>query len=184
MTDTGWTWAEPIDEVFARLSSSVDGLSGDEAAKRATNTGFHNPAPMSWWRLAVRQLDSPIVLLLLGATVLSILLGDLIDGAIILAITAASATLGFVQERGAVRVVEDLLDGVRVHADARRDGVDVQVPLDAVVPGDVLILRTGDVIAGDARIIDAQSMLLDESALTGESFPSRSSRVRSRRRAR
>ncbi len=122
-------------------------------------------------RLALRQLDSPIVLLLLGATALSMALGDVIDGSIILMITATSATLGFVQERGAVRAVEDLMAGVRVHADVRRDGVEIEVALDDVVPGDVLVLRAGDVIAGDARVVDTDSLLVDESALTGESFP-------------
>lgn len=165
-------WAEPVSEVFARLSSRMEGLSASEAASRhAGGAGFHSPASMPGWRLALRQLDSPIVLLLLGATVLSMALGDVIDGSIILVITMASASLGFVQERGAVRAVEDLLVGVRVHADVRRDGVEVDVALDEVVMGDLLVLRAGDVIAGDARVVVTDSLLLDESALTGESFP-------------
>ncbi len=165
-------WTAPEASLFDRVTSGPDGLDRDEAARRsAANSSFHAPTRMPGWRLMLRQLDSPIVLLLLAATALSMGLGDLIDGGIILAITAASASLGFVQERGAVRAVEELLASVRVHADVRRSGAEVEVTLDDVVVGDLLILRAGDVIAGDARVLDADSLLVDESALTGESFP-------------
>ena len=110
-------------------------------------------------------------MLLIGATIVSILLGETTDGAIILLITVGSAALGYVQERGAVRAIAELLESVRVNAEVLRDGRECAVALDEVVPGDVLVLRAGGVIAGDARLLTSNSLLIDESALTGESFP-------------
>jgi P-type Mg2+ transporter len=165
-------WSIPEDDVLVSVRSSRVGLTTGDVGSRPTGTRLHSaPARMAAWRLLLRQLESPIVLLLIAATVLSMLLGDVIDGAIILAITGASAGLGYVQERGAVRAVEALLATVRVHTDVRRDGQEVEVALDDVVVGDVLVLRAGDVIAGDARVLTSDALLLDESSLTGESLP-------------
>jgi Mg2+-importing ATPase len=165
-------WAADEAAVFAQCDSRPTGITSREAdARRSTDDQVHTPRRMSERRLILRQLENPIVLLLLGATALSIALGDSTDGAIILLITVASGTLGYFQERGAVRVVEELMSAVRVHSDVLRDGVEVEVPVDDVVVGDVLVLRAGDVIAGDARVLRSDSLLLDESALTGESFP-------------
>ncbi len=164
-------WSDDENTLLARLSSTRDGLSGAEVAVRSAGSHLHAPPRMAGWKLAVRQIENPIVLLLIGAAVLSIALGDAIDSIIILVITVASAALGYVQERGAVRAVEDLMAAVRAHATVRRDGVETNVALDDVVPGDLVVLRAGDVIAADARVLDSASLLLDESALTGESFP-------------
>ena len=165
-------WAADEATVFAQAGSRPEGLTSAEAAgRRDPGDQVHTPRRMSERRLILRQLENPIVLLLLGATALSMALGDSTDGAIILLITAASGTLGYFQERGAVRVVEELMSAVEVHSDVLRDGAEVEVAADDVVVGDVLVLRAGDVIAGDARVVRSDSLLLDESALTGESFP-------------
>ena len=122
-------------------------------------------------RLFALQFTSPITLILIGATFLSMALGDVIDGLIILAIVLASGVLGFVQEHRADRAVDALLARVRIHADVIRDGVECEVALDDVVVGDVVVLRAGDVIPADAQVIEARHLLVDESMLTGESFP-------------
>ena len=169
-TEPMWSLADEV--VFERLATTAKGLTTAEAATRNTSeVAVHSPRRMTEWRLLLRQVENPIVLLLLGATGLAMALGDRTDGLIILVITAASGTLGFLQERGAVRTVEELMAVVRVHSDVLRDGTEVEVPVDDVVLGDVLILRAGDVIAGDARVLASDSLLLDESPLTGESFP-------------
>ncbi len=169
------SWSIPEAELIGLLETSSVGLSSTAAALRRTkrkSTSVHGAPPrMSDWRLFVRQVESPIVLLLIGATMLSMALGEVLDGVIILIITATSAALGFVQERGAMRAVEDLLARVRVHADVLRDGVSTEVALDDVVVGDVMVLRAGDVIAADSRVLSSDSLLLDESSLTGESLP-------------
>lgn len=122
-------------------------------------------------RLFALQFTSPITLILIGATVLSMALGDVIDGLIILAIVLASGVLGFVQEHRADRAVDALLARVRIHADVIRNGVECEVALEDVVVGDVVVLRAGDVIPADAQVIEARDLLVDESMLTGESFP-------------
>jgi Mg2+-importing ATPase len=164
-------WAMEDEPLAASLAAHSDGLSSSEAAARMTNARGVHSHHLDEWRLVVRQVENPIVLLLIGAAFLSMLLGDTVDSVIILAITMASALLGYVQERGAVRAVEALMATVGAQAAVRRDGQTVQVLLDDVVVGDLLLLRAGDVVAADARVLDAAGLLLDESALTGESFP-------------
>ncbi|MCE9621469.1 MAG: magnesium-translocating P-type ATPase [Actinomycetia bacterium] len=124
-------------------------------------------------KLLVRQFANPIVLLLVAASVLSLFLGDTIDAGIILAIIVASAALGFTQERGAVHAIRALLASVQIHADVIRDGVETEVPIEGVVIGDIVVLRAGDVVPADAQLLTADDLHVDESALTGESYPAR-----------
>jgi P-type Mg2+ transporter len=166
-------WSGPEHDLFAALETTVSGLTDTEAdRRRAQRTGGGiEPARLSDWRLAFRQIENPIVLLLLGATLVSMALGEVVDGLIIVVITGASVGLGFMQERGAVRVVDDLLAAVRVAADVLRGGTPRSVRLGDVVVGDVVVLRAGSVIPGDGRVLSSDALLLDESALTGESYP-------------
>ncbi|MFF0862019.1 magnesium-translocating P-type ATPase [Nonomuraea sp. NPDC003560] len=122
-------------------------------------------------RLLLAQFTSPIVLILIAATILSMVLGDLTDGFIILVIIVASGALGFWQEHSAGSAVDALLARVRVETEVIRDGREVSVPAEDVVLGDVLVLRAGDIVPADCAVERAQSLLVDESALTGESFP-------------
>jgi Mg2+-importing ATPase len=169
-----WAASEPA--VLERLDATPAGLTSDEAARRLTSVGPNRVGAERHagdWALLFRQFSSPIVLLLIGATVLSVFLGDEIDATIILLIVLASAGLGFVQERGAVHAVRKLLGAVQVHSEVMRDGQESDVALEQIVPGDIVILRAGDVIPGDGRVLQAQALLVDESALTGESYPRR-----------
>ncbi len=164
-------WSVPERDLLDALGTGRDGLSSTAVAGRAAGAGLHHPRRVSWPSLVLRQVENPIVVLLLVATTLAMALGDRIDGAVILTITALSATLGYVQERGAVRVVEELLESVRTNATVRRDGQELTVPIDDVVLGDVQVLRAGDVVAGDGRVLASEALLVDEAVLTGESFP-------------
>ena len=98
-------------------------------------------------------------------------LGEVLDGVIILAIVAASAVLGFARERSAGKAVQELAAQVRVEVEVVRDGAVRSIPTEEVVVGDVLALRAGDVIAADARVMSSRDLLVDEAALTGESYP-------------
>lgn len=122
-------------------------------------------------RLLLAQFTSPIVLILIAATILSMALGDLTDGFIILVIIVLSGALGFWQEHSAGSAVDALLARVRVETEVIRDGREVSVPAEEVVPGDVLVLRAGDIVPADCAVERSQSLLADESALTGEAFP-------------
>ncbi|MFM7719112.1 MAG: magnesium-translocating P-type ATPase [Actinomycetota bacterium] len=167
-------WAEDVPATLARVRSTDAGLGADEAAARFAADGPNaTPPPPAHLglRLFLRQFESPILLVLVGATALSMALGEIVDGAIILAIIAASAVLGFLQERTAGRAVEALVARVRVEVEVVRDGAELSAPIEDVVAGDVLALRAGDVIAADARVLEGHELLVDESALTGESYP-------------
>jgi len=121
-------------------------------------------------RLLVRQFTDPIVLILFAATIVSMFAGDVTDGLIILAIIVPSGLLSFWQEHRAGETMKALLARVQVHVEVMRGGVEVTVPLEQIIVGDVVILRVGDVVPGDMRLTQVAGLQLDESALTGESF--------------
>ncbi|WP_406073508.1 magnesium-translocating P-type ATPase [Micromonospora sp. NBC_01638] len=166
-------WAGPLPDALAAAGAPAAGLSGQRAADLLREHG-PNRVEVSGkrgWRLLLSQFTSPIILILIAATVLSMAVGDLIDGAIILAIVAASGGLGFGQEHAAGRAVDALQARVRVDADVVRDGHEVSVPVDEIVVGDLVVLRAGDVVPADCRIVDAHQLQVDQAVLTGEPFP-------------
>jgi Mg2+-importing ATPase len=156
------------------VGTTKEGLSGSEAAERLRSEGPNRvevARRRRGLRLLVAQFANPIILILVLATVLAMLLGDLTDGTIILVIIAASGGLGFWQERRAGQVVDDLMARVRVDTEVVRDGRQRPVPVDEVVRGDVVALRAGHIVPADCRLLRSRSLLVDEAALTGESFP-------------
>jgi Mg2+-importing ATPase len=158
--------------------ADAGGLSGPEAARRLARDGFNRievARAHRGVRLLLAQFTSPIILILIVATVLAMILGDLTDGLIILVIIAASGALGFWQEHTAGRAVDALLARVRVEVEAVRDGQEVSIAADEVVVGDVLVLRAGDLIPADCVVGQARTLQVDESMLTGESFPAEKS---------
>lgn len=131
--------------------------------------GAHHLRPA--WRLLLKQFTSPVMVILIVATLISLVVSDPIDSAIILVIIVASGLLSFAQERRAEVAMADLLGRVQVHADVLRDGREVEVALSDVVVGDTVILRAGDIVPADMRITQATGLLVDESAVTGEAEP-------------
>jgi Ca2+-transporting ATPase len=162
-------------EACARLR--VDprrGLSAAEAAARLEASGanrLEEARPEPAWRLFVAQLQDLMVLVLLGAAATAFLLGEVADALVVLVVVAVNATLGFVQERRAEAALRALRRLTAPTATVRRDGREVEVPAEAVVPGDVLVLHAGDRVAADARLVEAASLATEESAITGESHP-------------
>ena len=170
---TPW-WSLTSDELLDDIGSDVTGLTSAEAERRLADS----PRPVGRQlspdlELLLRQFRSPILLLLMAAAALSQVLGEQVDAVIIAVIVLASGVLGFVQERGAVRVVHSLMTSVQIHCRVTRDGVVVEIPVGSVVRGDVVEVRAGDMIPGDSRVIEANDLLVDESALTGEAYPRR-----------
>ncbi|MFI0793668.1 magnesium-translocating P-type ATPase [Micromonospora rubida] len=166
-------WAGPLPDALTVAGASPEGLSGQRAADLLREHG-PNRVEVSGkrgWRLLLSQFTSPIILILIAATVLSMAVGDLIDGAIILAIVAASGGLGFWQEHAAGRAVDALQARVRVDADVIRDGREVSISVDETVVGDLVVLRAGDVVPADCRVVEAHRLQVDQAVLTGESFP-------------
>jgi P-type Mg2+ transporter len=167
-------WAEDAAALLDRLGSAATGLSAAEAQARLGRYGYNRLSPRrtsGWLVVLARQFKDPIVLLLLGACLLSVVLGDLIDASIIFAIVLLSGGLGFWQEHRAEVEVQRLLGLVRVHADVIRDGAQIEVSLDEVVPGDILSLKAGDLVPCDCRVVSANALQVDQASLTGETFP-------------
>jgi len=175
-TDTrvGSFWALAVADAAGRVESGPNGLTGTEARARLARVGpneIGTSGRTSTLGLLIRQFQSPIVLILVFATVVSGVLGDVTDAVIILAIIALSGLLGFWQESGATRAVAALLAVVQIKVEVRRDGQVQEVPSTEIVPGDVVLLNAGDVIPGDGLIVESNQLLVDEAALTGETYP-------------
>ncbi|AWB91900.1 magnesium-translocating P-type ATPase [Aeromicrobium chenweiae] len=166
-------WHLSESEVLDALGTTPDGLTGEQAsaALDEQDAGSTAPDEPPAWRLLLRQFVSPIELILVAATVLSGILGDWTDALIILLILALSGVLGFVQERSAGQAMKALLEAVEVTAQVVRDGEPTDVPMDEVVPGDVALLTAGDLVPGDCLVLGSRELSVDESALTGETFP-------------
>ncbi|HXH12986.1 MAG TPA: cation-translocating P-type ATPase [Alphaproteobacteria bacterium] len=150
------------------------GLSRDEAQARLDE---HGPNVLeveegpSAWKILLSQFTDVLIIILLIATILSALVGELFDAGLILSIVIFSAGLGFVQEYRAERAVEALREMLSPTATVVRGGEELEVSAREVVPGDVLLLEAGDRVAGDARVLDSHDLKVDEAALTGESVP-------------
>jgi len=162
-----------LEEALRRVGSTPEGLPAIEAANRraAAGPGIRDRWEGGTWSLFLGQFRSPLVLLLLVAMLLSLFLGDRVDAAIVLSVVLMSATVGFLQEYRAANAVAALLAVIQVKATVLRDGRKTDVPVDEVVPGDVVLLDAGDTIPGDGLLLESTDLFVDESALTGESYP-------------
>src|SRR4026207_1458095 len=167
-------WSRKGEDLLVGLGSSLAGLTTSEAAARLRRQGpnvLGRVASQGALALLLRQFRSPISLLLLVTAILSGSLGEPTDAAIILAILAGSGLLGFWQERHASLAIEELLALIRIRACVRRDGQESEIPIEEVVPGDLVVLNAGDLVPADGRVVEATALALDEGALTGESLP-------------
>ena len=156
------------------LESVKEGLTGSEAQKRLDLYGANllkPPKRTDVFTLLISQFKSPIILILLFATVLSFFLHDAVDAIIILSIVLISGLLGFWQERGASNAIAKLLSIVQIKAAVLRDGKSIEIPVEQIVPGDIVILNAGDIIPGDGLVQDSKDLFVDEAMLTGETFP-------------
>jgi P-type Mg2+ transporter len=156
------------------VNSSSNGLTAEEARQRLLKYGPNHLKPKqrsNIYLLFLRQFISPLVLVLIAAAILSFFLGDQTNSLIILAIVVVSGLLGFWQEKGAADAVDKLLAIVRIKAMVRRDNQEFEVPLEEIVPGDIVILNAGDMIPGDCSILESKDLYINEAPLTGETFP-------------
>jgi Mg2+-importing ATPase len=167
-------WSISAAEMLKSLESAQQGLTQDEAKNRLALYGANRLKPQKrsdTLTLLVSQFKSPIILILFCAIGLSFFLHDPVDAFIILAIVLISGLLGFWQEHGAANAVEKLLSIVRIKATVRRDGSAVEIPVEEIVPGDIVILNAGDIVPGDGLIQESNDLFIDEAMLTGETFP-------------
>jgi P-type Ca2+ transporter type 2C len=164
----------PISAVEDRAGVRLDlGLSSSEATQRLAQYGpnrLREERPTPFWRDFVEEVSEPMLLLLLGVGVLYVLFGRLVEAGFVWAIVLAIAVIEVLNERRADDAIAALHAVAEPQALVRRDGRSVQVAASEVVPGDVLLLEAGRRVAADARLMEDHSLLLDESALTGESI--------------
>ncbi len=167
-------WHLSKEEALAKLSCSQNGLDDKEAAKRLKQYGpnvIQDSSKSSAILLFLSQFKSPVTIMLIVAALLSAGLGDVADTVIILIIVLISSFLGFWQEKGAADAVRELLKMVQVHCDVLRNGKIKATVIEAVVPGDIVVLSAGDIIPGDSLILESQELFIDEAAFTGETYP-------------
>jgi Ca2+-transporting ATPase len=144
------------EDALSALKSGRQGLSQPEAQQRLELYGANELAEkkgISPWALFLRQFKSFLIIILLIAVVLSAVLGEVADAVIIGVIILFATSLGFFQEYRAERAMEALKRMAAPTASVRRGGKEVEIPARELVPGDIIILRTGDHIAADARLI-------------------------------
>ncbi|MEV0632516.1 cation-translocating P-type ATPase [Nonomuraea wenchangensis] len=150
------------------------GLSSREAGERLRSDGPNLlPArpPVALWRRVAGQLRDPLIIVLLVAATLTAVTGDWADMAVIMLVIVVNTSVGVVQEVRADRAITALTELTAPVARVVRDGAQRQIPAADVVTGDVLVLAEGDIVPADARVEEAAALLVDESALTGESVP-------------
>lgn len=175
MINPSTPWQNSIEEVLAAVNVKPDtGLSPEEADSRLKEHGrniLKAEAKMSPLRRFLSQLKSPVVIILLAATVISGLLGETTDAIAIATIVVINAIIGYVQEAKAEAAVEALKKLSAPKARVLREGNILEVSASEICPGDILVLEAGDYVPADCRIIQASQLSADEAILTGESLP-------------
>ncbi len=170
----GAFWSVSVKELLGTLQSTANGLTSDEAGKRLTSYGANRlkpPRQSDAFTLFIGQFKSPIILILLLATGLSFFLHDTADALIILLIVLVSGLLGFWQEHSASNAIEKLLAIVQIKAKAFRNGNQIEIHIEDIVPGDIVLLNAGDIVPGDCMLLESKDLYVDEAMLTGETFP-------------
>ncbi len=169
-------WQFDIDYWFKQLNSSDKGLSQKDAEAILLKSGNRKKTESHFVKdikLFIGQFKSPLMLLLIGAVILSAFLGDTSDVFIILFIVVSTGLLSFFQERNAGRVVDKLQSMISLKCNVLRDNKPVTLDSSKIVVGDVLLLKAGDMIPADCLIIESNELHANEASLTGESYPVR-----------
>jgi len=160
------------DEVLATLQTSSQGLSPEEAQKRLERYGLNELSAaehVSPWKILLSQFQNVLIVILLIATVLSVVVGHAVEAIAIAVIVLFAVLLGFIQEFRAERAIEALRQMAAPLATVIRGGREQQIAAREIVPGDIVLLHAGDKIPADARLLEAVNLKLEEAALTGES---------------
>ena len=167
-------WSITVNESLTRLRTSTSGLTTIEADIRLRDYGANRMKPKKRsdaFTILVNQFKSPIILILLAATLLSLFLHNIVDASIILTIVVISGLLGFWQEHSASNAIEKLLAIVQIKSAVFRDGDKQEIPVENIVPGDIVALNAGDIVPGDGLLIESKDLFVDEAMLTGETYP-------------
>ncbi|MFA5128768.1 MAG: HAD-IC family P-type ATPase [Patescibacteria group bacterium] len=164
-----------IKEVLTKLNVSEDGLDKTEAAQRLEKIG-PNKLPeekkLTQLQIFFNQFKSPLVYILLVAAIITIFLDEFIDTGVILAAVLLNTIVGFFQEVKAEKTIERLRMMIEHKARVIRNGKEMEINAEELVPGDIILVEAGDKITADARLVEAHNLQIIEAPLTGESAPS------------
>lgn len=162
------------EKVLGEIGSSLNGLTSADAKKRLLVYGENkinrkkkdSPVKLLW-----RQINNPLIWVLLGSSAVAAIVGKITDGLVVLAVVVINTIIGFIQEFKAGRAIDALSDMIPENATVLRDGKNSVIPVSEIVPGDIVQLAAGDRVPADMRLINQKSLLIEEAALTGESLP-------------
>lgn len=167
-------YTETVASCFEALGTTERGLDLVETVKRLKQYGENTlpgKKPLPLWRIFLQQFESPLIYILLIASIVVFFLGETTDTIVIFAVLIINAIIGVVQEGKAENTLAALQNFTKTEAVALRDGLEEVIADREIVPGDVIILREGDKVPADARLFELKNLQVDESALTGESVP-------------
>ena len=167
-------WFEqPEAEVLAGLDSGRQGIDSGQAEQRLKEYGenvLEEAGRLQWWQVFLAQFKDLLVIILIGAAAVSMLTGDPESAMVIFAVLLLNAVLGTVQHQKAEKSLDSLKRLSSPEARVLRDGRSMTRPSALVVPGDILLLETGDMVAADGRLLEVYGLTVNESSLTGESL--------------
>ena len=160
--------------ILEELNAHDDGLSTEEAKKRYESYGpnvLEGNSGDGVLKLLWRQINDPLIYVLLASSALAMALGKIVDGSVVLGVVVINTLIGFAQEYKAGKDIEALTDLVPNETTVLRDGERTTVVAPEIVPGDVILLESGDKVPADGRLLNQRNLQIDEAALTGESVP-------------
>ena len=166
-------------EVLDELKTSQEGLSDDEAARRLAEHGYNrlrSRPPKTVLQMLKEQISDPMVLILIGAAVLSAVLREWTEAFVIFLIVILNAVISIVQEKSAQTSLEALKQIGAPTARVLREGEESVIPASELVVGDIVFLSDGDMVPADIRLLDSANLKIQEASLTGESVPSEKKR--------
>jgi Ca2+-transporting ATPase len=174
LSEKAWHSLAPQEVISLFESHETQGLSEKTAAERSAQFGANELTQKKGQSAFVRfllQFKQPLVIILLVAALITLILAEYADVAVILAVVVVNAVIGFVQEAKAIKAIEALARGMISEATVIRDGQKQRIAARLLVPGDMVLLQSGDKVPADLRLIRGRELQIDESALTGESMP-------------
>ncbi|WP_416140780.1 cation-translocating P-type ATPase [Halomonas sp. HK25] len=170
---TSWYAMEGA-EALKRLESASDGLNDQEAERRLAEHGpneLKRAASIPWWKRLLEQFNNVLIMVLVVAAIASLGLGHTLDAGAIFGVVLIVALIGFIQEGKAEQALESIRQMLSPQAKVLRDGKRQTIPAENLVPGDIVLVESGDRVPADLRLLEARRFRTEEASLTGESTP-------------
>lgn len=169
------TWHTlPIDRVFESLGTNFQGLNSEEARVRLEKYGpneIKEARKKTTWEMLIAQFTDFMILILIGAAIISGIIGEPIDTIAIIVIVVLNGFIGFIQEYRAEKAIAALKKLAQANINVRRNNIIYTIPASEVVPGDIVLLEAGNIVPADMRLVEVAQLKIDEAPLTGESIP-------------